>query len=154
MDLVSEQRLPVWLGIFYTATHSGHGDSGRSDPFFEVAKKDADHATGQVRWNVVHRSEHLHDHLNPYWEPFSIGLLELCNGDTQYPIRITVFDHNKNVRHKYIGAFETTLATLMDRVSVKGNADRERAFELSREGDEANSYGLICVLQAEIHEGN
>ena len=37
---------------------------GRSDPFFEVAKKDADFALGQLRWNTVYRSEHIDNHLS------------------------------------------------------------------------------------------
>jgi len=123
---------------------------GRSDPFFEISKKDADHASGQVRWNVVYRSEHLDNHLNPYWEPFDIGLEELCNGDMQYPIRIAVFDHNKRGKHKFIGAFETKLATMIEKTSVKGNADRDRAFELTLEGDDGNTHGLICVLRADV----
>ena len=124
---------------------------GRSDPFFEIAKKDADHSSGQVRWNVVYRSEHLDNHLNPYWGSFSIGLEELCNGDLNYPIRVTVLDHNKNGRHTFIGSFETTFARMQERIAVRGNADRERAYELYHEGDVGDTHGLVCVLKAEVH---
>ena len=124
---------------------------GRSDPYFEIAKKDADHSSGQVRWNVVYRSEHLENHLNPYWEPFEIGLEELCNGDLNYPIRVSVLDHNKKRRNVFIGSFETTFARMQERISVRGNADREKAFELYREGDVGETLGLVCVLKAEIH---
>lgn len=122
---------------------------GRSDPFFEIAKKDADHNTGQIQWNVVYRSDYLDNHLNPYWEPFDIGLEELCNGDLDHPIRISVKDHNKNRRHKFIGATETTLKQIQERIAVKGNADREKAFDLYVDGD-PDTQGLLCVLKAEI----
>ena len=122
---------------------------GRSDPFFEVAKKDADHSTGQIQWNVVYRSEYLDNHLNPYWEPFEIGLEELCNGDWDHPIRISVKDHNRRVKHKFIGAVETNLRHLQDRVAIKGNADRDRAFDLYQDND-PDTHGLICVLKAEV----
>jgi Ca2+-dependent lipid-binding protein len=125
---------------------------GRSDPFFEIAKKDADHSSGQVRWNVVYRSDYWENHLNPYWEAFEIGMEELCNGDMDYPLRISVLDHNKGGRNKLIGAFETTLACMKERISIKGNADRDRAFELFQEGD-VNTHGLICILQADIRQG-
>ena len=39
---------------------------GRSDPFFEISKKDFDHSISYVKWNVVYRSEHIKNHLNPY----------------------------------------------------------------------------------------
>lgn len=45
---------------------------GRSDPFVEISKKNADHAAGVVRWNVVHRTNHILDHLNPFWDGFSL----------------------------------------------------------------------------------
>ena len=123
---------------------------GRSDPFFEIAKKDADHSSGQVRWNVVYRSDHWENHLNPYWDAFTIGLEELCNGDENYPIRISVLDHNHGGRHKFIGAFETTLARMKEQISVRGNADREKAFELYQEGV-VDTHGLVCVLQVDVH---
>lgn len=122
---------------------------GRSDPFFEIAKKDADHNTGQIQWNPVYRSDYIDNHLNPFWESFDIGLEELCNGNLDHDIRISVKDHNKNRRHRTIGSIETTLRQIQERVAVKGNADREKALDLHREGD-PDSHGLICVLKADL----
>jgi hypothetical protein len=73
---------------------------GRSDPFFEIAKKDADHTTGQFNWNVVYRSEDIPNSLNPYWKPVRIGLEELCYGKLDWPLKIIVYDHNSNLQHK------------------------------------------------------
>lgn len=125
---------------------------GRSDPFFEMAKKNADYSIAQVKWNVVYRSEHIDDNLNPYWRPITIGLEELCYGKLDWPLKISVFDHNENGVHRKIGEFETTIAELQDRIAIKGNADRERAFQISKEG-RFKTYGLVCVLKADLLDG-
>jgi hypothetical protein len=124
---------------------------GRSDPFFEVSKKNADYSIAQVRWNVVYRSEAIDNNLNPYWRPTDIGLEELCYGKMDWPLKITVFDHNENGKHRVIGEFETTIGELQERLSIKGNADREQAIPLGLEG-KFKTYGLLCVLKATIIE--
>lgn len=124
---------------------------GRSDPFFELSKKNADYSIAQVKWNVVYRSEPVENNLNPYWRPTTIGLEELCYGKLDWPLKITVFDHNDNGVHRIIGEFETTIAELQDRIAIKGNADREQAIPLSKEG-KFKTYGLLCVLKATIEE--
>ena len=127
---------------------------GRSDPFFEVAKKNSDHSIGQTKWNVVYRSEHIENNLNPYWTPCVIGLEELCYCDLNWPLKITIWDHNDNGKHTVIGEFETTIEQLQERISIKGNADREQAIPLSQE-KKLKTYGLVVVLKATIKkEGN
>lgn len=123
---------------------------GRSDPFFEIGKKDADQSSGKVRHDVVYRSRHIRNHLNPYWDAFEIGLEELCNGDLNHPLQIKVWDFNQSGRHTEIGRCETTLAHMIQFISVKGNADRDNAFELFVEGDPTDVRGLICVLKAQV----
>ena len=113
---------------------------GRSDPFFEVAKKDADYSVAQVHWNVVYRSEYVSDNLNPYWKPCKIGLEELCYGKLDWPLKVSVFDHNSNGYHRMIGEFETTIEGLNSQKAIKGNADREQAIPLSKE-DKYKTYG-------------
>jgi Ca2+-dependent lipid-binding protein len=127
---------------------------GRSDPFLELAKKNADHTAGVVRWNVVHRSAHIQDHLNPFWESFTVGLEELCYNDLNWPMRILVKDWQANGRHRIIGQFETTMSNLMERVAVRGNADRQAAFEIfldSLGGSLGKSKGFVCVLKATLY---
>mmetsp|Transcript_23853 Transcript_23853/g.43112 ORF Transcript_23853/g.43112 Transcript_23853/m.43112 type:complete len:286 (-) Transcript_23853:3012-3869(-) len=123
---------------------------GRSDPFFELSKKYVDHESGIVRWNVVHRSKPIQDNLNPFWEPFSISLEILCYGDTDWPLRISVLDHEKNGKHELIGFVDTTMNILMSHVAIKGNADRENSFEIHKDGKE-RSRGLIVVLKATLN---
>lgn len=124
---------------------------GRSDPFFEVAKKEADYDVGQVHWNVVYRSKRIKNNLNPYWAPCRIRLEELCYGNLDWPLKISVFDHNENGRHLLIGEFETTIAELCSQTAVRGNADRDRAIPLNRE-NKFKTYGLLCVLKAVVTE--
>lgn len=123
---------------------------GRSDPFYEIGKKDSDQKTGKVRHDVVYRSEHIKNHLNPFWNEWEISLEELCNGDLNHPLEIKVFDHNRNGRHDEIGRCETTLAHMVEYIAVQGNADRINALELYQEGDPTDVRGLICVLVAKV----
>jgi hypothetical protein len=122
---------------------------GRSDPFFEVAKKDTDFSVAHVRWNTVYRSEHINNHLNPMWKPISISLEELCYGKLDWPLKISVFDHEESGKHRLIGEFETTPVDLQNLKAIRGNADREKAILLGTE-DGYKTYGLLCVLKADI----
>jgi Ca2+-dependent lipid-binding protein len=122
---------------------------GRSDPFFEIAKKDCDPAIGHSKWNVVYRSEPIMDNLNPFWKSAYIGLEELCYGDLDWPLKVTVWDYNSNGKHDHIGKFETTVNGLQERVCFKGNADRDQAILLTVEG-KSKTYGLVCVLTAKV----
>ena len=124
---------------------------GRSDPFFEISKKNADYNIGQVKWNVVYRSEHIENNLNPYWKPTYIDLEELCYAKLDWPLKVSIYDHNDNGKHRMIGEFETTISQLQDRVGIKGNADREQAIPLGLE-DKYKTYGLLCVLKADLIE--
>lgn len=124
---------------------------GRSDPFFEISKKDADHAVAHQKWNVVCRSEHIDNNLNPYWQKQIIGLEELCYGRLDWPLKIEVFDHNNNGQHVPIGAFETTVLDLQEKIAIKGNADREKAVPIGKEGKDKR-YGLVCILDATVKQ--
>ena len=97
----------------------------------------------------MYRSEHIDDHLNPFWEEFTIGLEELCYCDLEWPLKVTVYDWEKSGKHRPIGEFEVTAQKLMERIAVKGNADREQAFELVLD-EKAKLKGLVCVLKAEL----
>ena len=49
-----------------------------------------------------------------------------------------------------IGMVETTARKLMENIAVKGNADREKAFELILD-EKAKLKGLVCVLKADLN---
>ena len=99
--------------------------------------------------NVVYRSEHINNNLNPYWEPFQLTLEELCYADLDWPLRITVCDWDGVAATRRLGYFETTLKGLHQQIAVRGNADRERAFDLDTE-DKGTNLGLICVVACEL----
>jgi hypothetical protein len=91
------------------------------------------------------------NHLNPYWKEAIFSLEELCYGDLNCPLKISVLDYEDNGKHRTIGEFETNISTLVDRISIKGNADRDRAFEIFFDEDLSTSRGLIVVVKADLH---
>lgn len=90
-------------GLNIKNVESGPLGLGQSDPFYEIAKKHADLERGVVRWNTVYRSETITDNLNPMFKPKTLSLEELCYCDLDCPLRISIFDWEKNAKHKLIG---------------------------------------------------
>lgn len=123
---------------------------GRSDPFYEIAKKNADLDKGIVRWNTIYRSPKILNNLNPLFNPHDISLEELCYCDLEWPLRITILDWEADGKHRTIGMFETTVKNLQERISVRGNADRENAFVLTKENHDTKR-GLIVILKAQVN---
>mmetsp|Transcript_1969 Transcript_1969/g.4851 ORF Transcript_1969/g.4851 Transcript_1969/m.4851 type:complete len:356 (-) Transcript_1969:212-1279(-) len=149
-DLRGKLKLQL-RGLDMKNVEPGPFGLGRSDPFFEIAKKNADHHIATVNWNVVYRSEHIDNNLNPYWDPTVIDLEKLCFGQADWPLKISVWDHNSNGNHVLIGEFETNLPHMQERISIKGNADRDQAVLLGQQVKTNNkTYGLLVVLKAEI----
>lgn len=124
-------------------------DLGRTDPYFEISKKIFQPTTGYTKYQVVYRSAVIENHLNPLWKPFEVGLEELCNGQLDSTeLCIAVYDTKQ-----MIGCFAATLKQLQQQISIRGNADRERAFELKKDlggNKDDETFGLICVLVCEI----
>eukprot|EP00525_Craspedostauros_australis_P000470 CAMPEP_0198133292 /NCGR_PEP_ID=MMETSP1442-20131203/59489_1 /TAXON_ID= /ORGANISM="Craspedostauros australis, Strain CCMP3328" /LENGTH=315 /DNA_ID=CAMNT_0043794407 /DNA_START=171 /DNA_END=1118 /DNA_ORIENTATION=+ len=148
-DLRGKMKLQL-RGLDMKNVEPGPFGLGRSDPFFEIAKKNADHHIAQVNWNVVYRSEHIDNNLNPYWDPTVIDLEKLCFGREDWPLKVSVYDHNEDGNHVLIGAFETNIPHLQSRISIKGNADRDQAILLAQEVKRNKTYGLLCVIKAEL----
>lgn len=103
---------------------------------------------------VVYRSEHINNHLNPYWAPFSLSLEELCYCDLNWPLKLTVFDYQENGSHRVIGEVETTTQLLSQAIAFRGNADREKALEIFGESKSKSRHlktrGLLVILKADI----
>jgi hypothetical protein len=76
---------------------------------------------------------------------------ELCYGDLTWPLRVTVKDFQQGGKHRVLGEFETNFRSLTEHVAVRGNADRENAFELFKE-DQLTSLGLVIVIKAELKQ--
>ena len=58
-----------------------------SSPFIAASRLREDNT-----WLQVWRSEAVHGDLNPTWELATVSLQELCNGDTDRPMKFEV--HN------------------------------------------------------------
>ncbi|CAJ1935913.1 unnamed protein product [Cylindrotheca closterium] len=125
---------------------------GRSDPFYEISKKHPDSSDSDIEdWNAVYRSEHITNHLNPMWKDARLGLPELCFGDLDWPLKITVYDYDKNGKHDEMGSVVTSVKEMQQRISIRGNSDRAQAFMLTKElrGRQSNT-GFLCILKASI----
>lgn len=70
------------------------GMFGKSDPFFEIARKDV--GEKGTEWNTVYRSHHIMNNLNPNWNEDEMELSDLCLGDLDTPLLLSVYDYEKN----------------------------------------------------------
>ena len=78
----------------------------KSDPYYIISKTmGSGHFAEVVRSNVINNS------YNPTWDPITIPVSELCNGDYDRQLKITVMDHDSQ-SHDMIGSFTTTLNML------------------------------------------
>lgn len=126
------------------------GFLGKSDPFFEVSR--LIQAAGGPSWQPVYRSKHMLNDLNPKFAPASISLNELCDGDKNKPILITMWDWEKSGKHSPMGSFETTVNALMNAKTHSGTddvktMDTTNAFHLIRK---KKDFGMIVVTAASI----
>lgn len=90
-------------GLNIKNVESGPLGLGRSDPFYVISKKNADHEKGIVRWSPVYRSERIDDNLNPFFSQHTMTLEALCYCNLDWPLRITILDWERNHKHKVIG---------------------------------------------------
>ena len=124
---------------------------GRTDPFFEIQKKNVDPVVGIINWITAYRSEHIHDNLNPVFKSFDLCVEDLCYADEDWPLRMVVYDWQKNGKHRMLGMAQTSLADLLEKKSKGGNADRSSALSLTIEGA-TTTIGLIVVLESIMKE--
>ena len=54
------------------------------------------------------RSKHVKDNLSPMWEPATIDVNALCDGDLDRRLQVAIFDHESSGKHVTMGTFETT----------------------------------------------
>jgi len=112
----------------------------KSDPFYELSRLDAGNLGS--KWNVVYRSKHIKNNLNPIWEETgAINLDILCSGNLELPILISVFDHESDGKHVLMGKAETNVSRL---VASKGSSE----LSLSTHKGEK---GKLAIHKAEVH---
>jgi len=130
------------------------GFLGKSDPFWEISK--SIRSPGGQTWQVIHRSKHVLNDLNPVWEPTSLSMNDLCDGDKSKAIRISVFDWDKKGKHSSMGFFETSVDGLIHATTTQINAagitdpkkiDTSKAFRLTKRG---KFFGFVVVTQATL----
>uniref|UniRef100_A0A3Q3F992 Copine Va n=1 Tax=Kryptolebias marmoratus TaxID=37003 RepID=A0A3Q3F992_KRYMA len=80
---------------------------GKSDPFMVFYRSNEDGT-----FTICHKTEVVKNTLNPVWEPFSIPVRALCNGDYERTIKIEVYDWDRDGSHDFIGEFTTSYKEL------------------------------------------
>ncbi len=78
----------------------------KSDPFFELRR--TYDGPGGGAWIPVYRSKHIQNNLNPTWEPATVDVNQLCDGDLNRKIQVAIFDFEGDGKHDSMGLFETT----------------------------------------------
>eukprot|EP00003_Mantamonas_plastica_P007378 TRINITY_DN1618_c3_g1_i1.p1 TRINITY_DN1618_c3_g1~~TRINITY_DN1618_c3_g1_i1.p1 ORF type:complete len:675 (+),score=235.02 TRINITY_DN1618_c3_g1_i1:227-2026(+) len=82
---------------------------GRSDPYLVMSKL----KENGTEYLPFYRSEIIKNTLDPAWDSFEISVSRICNGDKDKPIRIAVFDWNRDSVDEEIGQVTTTAADLL-----------------------------------------
>uniref|UniRef100_A0A8C6WSA6 Copine Va n=1 Tax=Neogobius melanostomus TaxID=47308 RepID=A0A8C6WSA6_9GOBI len=75
---------------------------GKSDPFMVFYRSNEDGT-----FTICHKSEVVKSTLNPVWQPFSIPVRALCNGDYDRSIKVEIYDWDRDGSHDFIGEFTT-----------------------------------------------
>uniref|UniRef100_A0A3B5L281 Copine 3 n=1 Tax=Xiphophorus couchianus TaxID=32473 RepID=A0A3B5L281_9TELE len=95
-QLLLKDRRPAGHG---TITVRGPSFLWWSDPFLEFYKQT------ETGWQLAHRTEVVHNNLNPVWRPFRVSLRALCGGDVEKLIKVVfslTFDHDSKSKNLYI----------------------------------------------------
>jgi hypothetical protein len=115
------------------------GMFGKSDPFFELSRKQ--NSAGGLTWDNIFRSNVVKNNLNPEWDNAIVELATLCDAELDRPILVSVFDFEKSGKHVPMGSFETSVTALQ-----KAEQTRE-AFKLKNKGKDV---GTITVVNASV----
>ncbi|CAL1606073.1 unnamed protein product [Knipowitschia caucasica] len=75
---------------------------GKSDPFMVFYRSNEDGT-----FTICHKTEVVKSTLNPVWQPFSIPVRALCNGDYDRTIKVEIYDWDRDGSHDFIGEFTT-----------------------------------------------
>lgn len=133
-----------------STTNSPRLGLGAVDPYFELSKKYL--VDGMPKWDVVYRSEHMRNIVNPYWKPFKLNLEKLCNCNLRKELKITLWDYESKRKPRLIGELPVSIDMLRQNVTIGGNANRKRALSFrDKVGDaDEEEVGLLVVIKADI----
>jgi hypothetical protein len=116
------------------------GPFAKSDPYMLLYKELPDGSR-----TLVHRTNTVLNDLNPSWQPFTLHMSVLCNGDPKLPLYIEVFDWDKHSADDLIGVCRTTLELLMTRPSI----DLINPSKQKKKKSYTNS-GLLVTQQCDV----
>ncbi|XP_047424458.1 copine-3-like isoform X2 [Mugil cephalus] len=114
-----------------------------SDPFLEFYK------LTETGWQLAHRTEVVHNNLNPTWRPIRISLRSLCGGDVEKPIKVDCYDHRINGSHALIGTFRTMLAEMQTGTHVSP-IELECVNPKKMKKINYKNSGVICIKQCQV----
>ncbi|XP_053280133.1 LOW QUALITY PROTEIN: copine-8 [Pleuronectes platessa] len=80
---------------------------GKSDPFMVFYRSNEDGT-----FTICHKTEVMKNTLNPVWQPFSIPVRALCNGDYNRTIKVELYDWDRDGSHDFIGELTTSYKEL------------------------------------------
>lgn len=110
----------------------------KSDPFFELSR--TYEGPGGGSWTPVYRSKPVKDNLNPKWEPATIDVNTLCDGNLDMRLQVAIFDHESSGKHTPMGKFETTVNELLKASGSGTFTPKERS----------KPFGTIAVDECKI----
>ncbi|XP_010768682.1 copine-9-like, partial [Notothenia coriiceps] len=64
---------------------------GKSDPFLVFYRSNEDGT-----FTICHKTEVIKNNLNPVWQPFTIPVRALCNGDYDRTVKVDVYDWDRD----------------------------------------------------------
>ncbi|KAF2070492.1 hypothetical protein CYY_008190 [Polysphondylium violaceum] len=122
----------------------------KSDPFVTISVprnplyagkvKDSKKGGGSTaNWSVVHRTETIRDNQNPVWQPFTVGLMAICGGNMEKPIKVECWDYDPNGSHDKIGSAVTTLREMQVMKEIRLVNKKRIGF--------GNTSGVIEILK-------
>ncbi|XP_056887116.1 copine-8-like isoform X2 [Takifugu flavidus] len=65
-----------------------------------------------LSFTICHKTEMIKNNLNPIWQPFTIPVRALCNGDYDRTVKVDVYDWDRDGSHDFIGEFTTSYREL------------------------------------------
>ncbi|XP_058856209.1 copine-9-like [Acipenser ruthenus] len=80
---------------------------GKSDPFLVFYRSNEDGT-----FTICHKTEVVKNTLNPTWQPFTIPVRALCNGDYDRTVKVDCYDWDRDGSHDFIGEFTTSYREL------------------------------------------
>lgn len=150
----TEKTLSLTLGALNLAPITkGFTDAARNARF--TVQLFAFRAGDANPFQLVYSSDPIRGDINPVWKECSIDLDELCSGNLDWPIMITILDRQTNGRDANIGSYQSTVRELL-RNQVEENTHKTNSAGpptkmALRKGFREN--GMLKVVKAEVHGG-